>query len=183
MQESEFPKLNLVKSNWPDWLLQTDGKLLPHWIAFYAEMLKIPETHLANLTIVPGAQNRNIAETWSENKIKINTQSIRTANDIAWIGTLAHELTHEFDYFQSPLPAFLLRFQQNATKYFKQFILGYTHEKAYKSSVWEVRAFSNQQKVMQLINQSNVEMLMNPAISEKEKETLLIKLVSDFKEI
>ena len=169
-----------MKSNWPEWLLSADGKLLSHWLTFYAKMLKIPEVHLANLVILPGAQKRNLAETWSENKIKINTQTIRASNDIAWIGTIAHELTHEFDYCQSPLPAFMLRFQQNVAKYFKQYVLGYSHEKAYKSSLWEIRAFSNQQKVMELISKSNFEMLRNPALSDREKEAMLEKLVSEF---
>jgi hypothetical protein len=181
MPESEFPKLNKLDSKWPEWLLQTNGKLPPFWVNFYAKMLKIPAAHLTNIIILSGARKKNIAETWGKNRIKINTQTDRTASDIAWVGTIAHELIHEYDYFNSPLPAFLLRFQQNIIKYFKQYLLGYSHEKAYISSVWEVRAFSNQQKVMQLICHSNYEVLTNPAISDNDKEAILMKLISEFK--
>ncbi|HNW69967.1 MAG TPA: hypothetical protein PKI01_06165 [Bacteroidales bacterium] len=160
------------------WLIGEDGRLQGALALLYSSLTGIPEARLKTLIFRFNARQKNKAETWGVNRIRINPEAYPNADDPQWIGTLAHELTHEYDYYKSKLPDFIIRFFDQCGIKFRQYILRMPHEKAYQSSPLEKRAFASQKVVMDFVNKYSVQkILSNPSISESEKISLMRNLI------
>lgn len=162
----------------PEWIIDKQGKLTRPAIFFFAALTKLPEHRLENLVFGFNASPKNKAETWGIKKIRINPDAYAHADDPEWLGTIVHELTHEFDYYKSKLPDFLIRFFDQSGIKFRQYILQMTHEKAYKLSSLEKKAFANQKIVMDFVHKFYIQkILSDSSISESEKITSIVNFI------
>lgn len=162
----------------PEWIINKQGKLTHPAIFFFAALTNLPQHRLENLVFRFDASKKNKAETWGVKKIRINPDAYAHADDPEWLGTIVHELTHEYDYFKSKLPDFLIRFFDQSGIKFRQYILRMPHEKAYKHSALEKKAFANQKIVMNFVHKFSVQkILSDSSISESEKISIIVNLI------
>ncbi len=162
----------------PEWIIDKQGKLTFPVLKFFAALVSLPENRLKNLVFRFDASQKNKAETWGVNDIRINPQAYTDAGNPEWLGTIAHELTHENDYFRNKLPDFLIRFIEQTGIKFRQHVLGMSHENAYRSSILEKKAFANQKIVMDFVNKFSIQkILTDTSISENEKISLIVNLI------
>jgi hypothetical protein len=165
-----------------DWFIDQQGKLKRPVIKLYAALLNLPESRMGNLVFRFDGSQKNKAETWGVNDIRINPEAYAKSDDPEWLGTIVHELTHEHDYFKSKRPDFLIRFFDQAGIKFREFILGMPHETAYMSSPLEKRAFANQKIIMDFVNKFSIQKILTDAKnSESKKISLILNLFKDNK--
>jgi len=164
------------------WLIGKDGKLQEALATLYSSLTGIPEARLKTLVFRFNARQKNKAETWGVNRIRINPEGYVNADDPQWNGTLAHELTHEYQYFKSILPDFLIRFFDQCGIKFRQYVLLMPHEKAYKASRMEKQAFAVQAVIMDFVrNYTPQKILADNSLSEQNKVELILKLAEEYK--
>ncbi len=164
------------------WLIGKDGKLQEAFASLFSSLTGIPEARLKTLVFRLNARQKNKAETWGVNRIRINPGAYPNADDPEWIGTLAHELTHEYQYFKSILPDCLIRFFDQFGIKFRQYILRRPHEKAYKASRMEKQAFAVQAIIMDFVKTYTPQkILADNSLSEKEKAELIVKMAEEYK--
>lgn len=165
-----------------EWIIGNDGRLKRPLVILYSSLIGIPEARLKTLVFHFNARQKNKAETWGVNRIKLNPDAYANTDDPAWLGTIAHEITHEYDYYQSSFPDFLIRFWDRAGIKFREYILGMPHENAYQASPMEKKAFANQKIIMDFVNRyAPQKILMDAAISESDKIKFLMAMVEEFK--
>lgn len=162
----------------PGWLINEEGKLTLPVIKLFAALLNLPEYRLENLVFRFDGSKKNKAETWGVKKIRINPDAYAKTDNSEWLGTVVHELTHEYDYFKSNLPDFLIRFLDQTGIKFREWVLRMPHENAYQNSPLEKKAFANQKIVMDFVHKFSVQkILSDPSISEREKISLILNLI------
>jgi len=165
-----------------DWFIDSNGKLQLPLVLLYSALTGLPEKRLKFIVFTFDGSKKNKAETWGVNKIRINPEAYAKGDDPEWLGTIVHELTHEYDYFKSKLPDFLIRFFDQCGIKFRQYILHMPHEKAYQNSALEKRAFANQKIIMDFVNKFSVQkILSDTSFSEGEKYHLIMELLEKFK--
>ncbi len=164
------------------WLIAKDGRLQEALVSLYSLLTGIPEARLKTLVFRFNARQKNKAETWGVNRIRINPEGYVNADDPQWIGTLAHELTHEYQYFKSILPDCLIRFFDQFGIKFRQYVLRMPHEKAYKASRMEKQAFAVQAIIMDFVKTySPQKILSDSTLTEQEKVQLIQKMAEKYK--
>ncbi|HPI29090.1 MAG TPA: hypothetical protein PLB59_05805 [Bacteroidales bacterium] len=176
------PRLAYNEKMIADWLIDTNGKLQMPLVLLYSALTGLPEKRLKTIVFALNGSKKNKAETWGVNKIRINPEAYTSADDPAWIGTLAHELTHEYHYFKSLLPDCIIRFFDQFGIKFRQYILGMPHEKAYKASRMEKQAFAVQAIIMDFVKTYTPQKtLADNTLSEQEKVQLLLNMAEEYK--
>jgi len=166
----------------PDWLIDRQGRLTLTALKLFVALFGFSESRLKNLTFRFDGSPKNKAETWGVNDIRINPEAYARADASEWIGTLAHELTHEYQYNKSILPDCLIRFFDQFRIKFKQYILRMPHEKAYKASRMEKQAFAIQAVIMDFVKTYTPQkILADNSLAEKEKVVLILKMADEYK--
>ena len=162
--------------------IDRQGKLSLPLIKLFSSLMNLPEHRLADLVFGFNASPKNMAETWATGDIRIHPRAYARADAAEWIGTLAHELTHEYHYFKSILPDFLIRFFDQFGIKFRQYILRMPHEKAYKASRMEKQAFTVQAIIMDFVrNYSPQKILADTSLTEEEKVELILNMAEEYK--
>lgn len=165
-----------------EWMIGNNGRLKKPLVMFYSELIGLSEERLKTLVFRFDTRKNNKAETWGVNRIRLNPDAYANTDDPAWLGTIAHEITHEYDYYQSSFPDFLIRFWDRTGIKFREFILGMPHEKAYKASRMEKQAFAVQAVIMDFVRTySPQKILSDSTLSEQEKVELVLKMAEEYK--
>ncbi|HOY31303.1 MAG TPA: hypothetical protein PKW80_05440 [Bacteroidales bacterium] len=164
------------------WLIGKEGRLQEALASLYSSLTGIPEARLKTLVFSFNARQKNKAETWGVNRIRINPEGYVNADDPQWIGTLAHELTHEYQYFKSILPDCIIRFFDQFGIKFREWILRMPHEKAYKASRMEKQAFAVQVVIMDFVRTYTPQkILADTNLTEQKKVELVLKMAEEYK--
>ncbi|HNW90116.1 MAG TPA: hypothetical protein PKN48_10670 [Bacteroidales bacterium] len=165
-----------------EYYINRQGKLSLPLIKLFSSLMNLPEHRLAGLIIGFNASRKNMAETWGTGDIRIQPHAYEQADAAEWIGTLAHELTHEYQYFKSIFPDCLIRFFDQFGIKFREWILRMPHEKAYKASRMEKQAFTVQAVIMDFVRTySPQKVLADNTLSEQEKVELVLKMSEEYK--